>query len=195
MAYYRFMKTLLLFPPQWTPIAPHFALPSLLGQLKANGYEAEAQDLNIDFYNKILQPDFIKNSILKAVDENQNLLKEIAPFIMAGKDFSEYSLDIQNKIIKYSKVKEYMNKKQAALASIPDLAYEALDIIKGESFYNPEMLIKSVNIIDVALEMASLPYFPSKISLDNYSNPLFKLNFNHIKYFVFDRIAYMFIVF
>ena len=55
MAYYRFMKTLLLFPPQWTPIAPHFALPSLLGQLKANGYEAEAQDLNIDFYNKILQ--------------------------------------------------------------------------------------------------------------------------------------------
>lgn len=193
MAYYRFMKTLLLFPPQWTPIAPHFALPSLLGQLKANGYEAEAQDLNIDFYNKILQPDFIKNSILKAVDENQNLLKEIAPFIMAGKDFSEYSLDIQNKIIKYSKVKEYMNKKQAALASIPDLAHEALDIIKGESFYNPEMLIKSVNIIDTALEMASLPYFPSKISLDNYSNPLFKLNFNHIKYFVFDKNTNIFI--
>ena len=55
------------------------------------------------------------------------------------------------------------------------------------------MLIKSVNIIDVALEMASLPYFPSKISLDNYSNPLFKLNFNHIKYFVFDKNTNIFI--
>ena len=45
----KFMNTLLLFPPQWTPISPHFALPSLIGQLKANGYEASGLDLNIDF--------------------------------------------------------------------------------------------------------------------------------------------------
>ena len=100
------MKTLLLFPPQWTPIAPHFALPSLLGQLKANGYDSEVMDLNIDFYNKILNPDFVKNSILKAVDNNQNLLSEIAQYIKEGKDFSEYPLKIQNKIVKYTKVKE-----------------------------------------------------------------------------------------
>ena len=43
------MKTLLLFPPQWTPVSPHFALPSLLGQLKAKGYEAFGMDLNRDF--------------------------------------------------------------------------------------------------------------------------------------------------
>lgn len=189
----KFMNTLLLFPPQWTPISPHFALPSLIGQLKANGYEASGLDLNIDFYNKVLEPDFIKNAILKAVDNNQNVLNEIAPYIKEGKDFSEYPLDIQNKIVKYTKVKEYITKKQAALASIPDLAKEALNIIKGEDFYNPEMLIKSINIIDSALEMASLPYFPSKISLDNYSNPFFKLNFDCIKYFVFDKETNIFI--
>jgi len=187
------MNTLLLFPPQWTPIAPHFALPSLLGQLKAKGFEAQAMDLNIDFYNKILEPDFIKNSILKAVDNNQNLLNEISNFIKEGKKAEDYPLDIQNKIVRYSKVKEYITKKQAALASVPDLAHEALDIIKGEGFYNPEILIKSINIIDTALEMASLPYFPSKISLDNYSNPFFKLNFENIKYFVFDRNTNIFI--
>jgi len=189
----KFMNTLLLFPPQWTPISPHFALPSLLGQLKANGYEASGLDLNIDFYNKVLEPDFIKNAILKAVDNNQNILNEIAPYIKEGKDFSEYPLDIQNKIVRYTKIKEYTTKKQTALASIPDLAKEALNIIKGEDFYNPEMLIKSINIIDSALEMASLPYFPSKISLDNYSNPFFKLNFDCIKYFVFDKETNIFI--
>ncbi len=187
------MKTLLLFPPQWTPIAPHFALPSLLGQLKANGYDSEVMDLNINFYNKILNPDFVKNSIFKAVDNNQNLLSEIAQYIKEGKDFSEYPLKIQNKIVKYTKVKEYITQKQSALANFPDMAKEALDIIKGENFYNPEILIKSVNIMDTVLEMASLPYFPSKISLDNYSNPFFKLNFENIKYFVFDEDTNIFI--
>lgn len=187
------MKTLLLFPPQWTPIAPHFALPSLLGQLKANGYDSEVMDLNIDFYNKVLNPDFVKNSILKAVDNNKNVLNEIAQYIKEGKEFSEYPLKIQNKILKYTKVKEYITKKQSALANFPDMAKEALDIIKKESFYSPEILIKSINIIDTVLEMVSLPYFPSKISLDDYSNPLFKLNFENIKYFVFDEDTNIFI--
>ena len=46
------MKYLLIFPPQWTPISPHFALSSLLGQLKSAGFDAEGMDLNIDFFNK-----------------------------------------------------------------------------------------------------------------------------------------------
>ena len=92
------MKTLLIFVPQWTPISPHFALPSLLGQLKANNFEADGLDLNIDFYNKILNPDFIKNSVVKAVENNNQLLSEIAPFIKEGKNFLDYPLNIQNKI-------------------------------------------------------------------------------------------------
>ena len=41
--------------------------------------------------------------------------------------------------------------------------------------------------------MASMPYFPSKISLDSYSNPLFKLTFEHMKFFVFDKDTNIFI--
>lgn len=191
------MKTLLIFVPQWTPVSPHFALPSLLGQLKANGFEAEGLDLNINFYNKILNPEFIKNSIIKAVDENKALLGEIAPVIQAGnregKNFSEYPLDIQNKMTKYSKVKEYITKKQNILINIPNLVADALKVIRGEDFYKPELLIKSINILDTALEMVSLPYFPSKISLDSYSNPFFKLDFESIKYFVFDKNTNIFL--
>ncbi len=191
------MKTLLLFPPQWTPISPHFALPSLVGQLKANGFDAKGIDLNIDFYNKVLKPDFIKNSVMRAIDNNKNILQEIAPYIksgiQAGKSFEDYPFDIQNKVVKYSKVKEFAEKKQGLLLEIPDLAEDAVKILKGEDFYKPEILIKAVNIIDSALEMASMPYFPSKISLDSYSNPLFKLTFEHMKFFVFDKDTNIFI--
>ncbi len=190
------MKTLLLFPPQWTPISPHFALPSLTGQLKAHGFDAKGIDLNIDFYNKILKADFIKNSVIKAVENNKNVLAEIAPFIQAGaqkgQSFEDYPLDVQNKVLKYSKVKEFVEKKQGLLVKIPDLTEDAVKVLKGKDFYTPEILIKAINIIDSALEMASMPYFPSKINLDSYSNPLFKLTFEHLKYFVFDKNTNMF---
>ena len=34
------MKTLLIFPPQWIPLCPHYSIPSLIAQLKAQGYDA-----------------------------------------------------------------------------------------------------------------------------------------------------------
>ena len=54
------MKTLLIFPPQWMPVSPHFALPTLLGQFEDTGYEASVMDLNIDFYNKILTKNYVE---------------------------------------------------------------------------------------------------------------------------------------
>ena len=47
------MKTLLIFPPQWMPIGPHYSLPTLVGQFKDTPYQAEAMDLNIEYYNEI----------------------------------------------------------------------------------------------------------------------------------------------
>ena len=34
-------KMLLIFPPQWTPVSPHYALPTLLGQLQQAGFNAK----------------------------------------------------------------------------------------------------------------------------------------------------------
>lgn len=188
------MKTLLIFPPQWTPVSPHFALPSLIGQLKAHGFEAVALDFNIDFYNKILTSEFIKNSIKRGLDGQQKLLNEFTSKVKAGKKFTDYPLEIQNKMAKYSMIKEFATNKANLLETIPDVAKEAAEVLKSkENFYNPELLIKSVNVVDTALELASFPYFPSKLSLDNYSNPFFKLNFDSIKYFVFDKETNMFI--
>ena len=47
-------EMLLIFPPQWTPVSPHFAVPSLVGQLKSEGFNVSSMDLNIDFFESIL---------------------------------------------------------------------------------------------------------------------------------------------
>ena len=44
------MKVLFLFPPQWMPISPYFAISTLLGQFENSPYEASMMDLNIEFY-------------------------------------------------------------------------------------------------------------------------------------------------
>ena len=59
-------KLLLIFPPQWTPISPHFAIPSLAGQLKANNFDVNTIDLNVEFYNGILNKECVNQSIEKA---------------------------------------------------------------------------------------------------------------------------------
>lgn len=188
------MKVLLAFPPQWTPISPHFAIPSLSAQLKSAGYETCVYDFNIDFYDTVLDEKFVAGSIRKAIGTQADLLKEISKCHDPKLAFSDYPLDIQNKMVKYSKVKEYMTKKASDLINIPRFVEDAKNAIKDKDvFYKPEILIKSMSVIDEALDMASLPYYPSKMSLDSYSNPFFKLNFESIKYYVFDKNTNIFI--
>ena len=71
------MKVLFLFPPQWMPISPHFAIPTLLGQFENSPYEATAMDLNIDFYNKILTPSYIKNALKRGKQQLEEIKEEL----------------------------------------------------------------------------------------------------------------------
>jgi hypothetical protein len=54
------MKAILIFPPQWTPLNPHFSLASLYSQLVDNGYKVNLRDLNIEFYDEILKKEHLK---------------------------------------------------------------------------------------------------------------------------------------
>ena len=64
---------LLIQPPQWIPTTPHLAVPLLLGQLKAAGIDAEAFDMNIKFYNRILN----KSTAKKAKEEAKIILSSL----------------------------------------------------------------------------------------------------------------------
>lgn len=179
-------KLLLIFPPQWTPISPHFALPSLIGQLKSNGFDAEAMDLNIDFFNDILTKENIEKSVIKTKQQFEYLQKNLLSVFSPGKKENDYTKEEQMFLYKYNKIKNYLQKNSNYFTFIPMFIEEAKKNIKSENFYNPMMLIRSINIIDKALEIISLPYTPTRIEFEGISNPFFKFNYETIKYFVLD---------
>lgn len=188
------INILLLFPPQWMPTSPHFAIPTLIGQFKDYPYKVNAMDLNIDFYNHILTPEYLWNAISKAEKLQTEMLKDLSKVYSPEKDFYSYTFDMQNKIAKYGMVKKYLVENSDLLNIIPNVIENAVSVIKTkEGFYNPKTILKIMNILENALEIASLPYLPSKISFSSYQNQFFKLDFETIKHYVFDKNTNMFI--
>ena len=78
------MKVLCLFPPQWMPISPHFAIATLMGQFDGSPYEASMMDLNIDFYNKILTRSYVSNALKRAKIKLEETKKEIKEVFVLG---------------------------------------------------------------------------------------------------------------
>ncbi len=180
-------KLLLIFPPQWTPISPHFAIPQLVGQLKAKGFNASALDLNIDFFNEILTTDSLKYSIQLAQNELEILKKNLMTVFSIEKKSSDYTFEEQIFLYRYNQINKFLQTNNDFLSIIPSIIENAKTTVKNNDFYSPAKLIESVNIIDRALEVISIPYSPLKIEFEGITNPFFKFNYKNIKYFVEDK--------
>ena len=185
-------KMLLIFPPQWTPISPHFAVPSLIAQLKSCGFNAHALDLNIEFFNYILASKVIFNSIDKAKEELNYLQKNLMSVFSPSKKAADYSIDEQIFLYRYNKIKKHLEFSTQNISYIALNIEEALKTIKSNDFYNPSKLIQSLNIIDRALEFVSIPYSPTKVEFEGVVNPFFKFSYESIKKFVFDEKSNIF---
>ncbi len=186
-------KLLLIFPPQWTPISPHFAIPSLLGQLKKNGYKASAIDLNIDFFDEMLTKDVIEKSIYRAKKEFENLKRDLLKVFSPEKKEGDYTLEEKIFLYRYSYIKNYLANNKKYMNFIPNAIGNAKRVFKTDDFYKPMTLVQSLNIIDKALQMISLPYSPTRIEMDQVVNQFFKFNYESIKYFVLDKTTNIFL--
>ena len=188
------MKVLFLFPPQWMPISPHFAIPTLLGQFENSPYEATAMDLNIDFYNKILTPSYIKNALKRGKQQLEEIKEELKTVYDPQKKFQDYDFKWQNKIAKSSMINELLEKKGKKLDKAAILIGQAVSIFKSKThFYNPKLFVSATETINTALEICSMPYYPTKINFTSYSNELLTLDWDSIKYYVFDKETNIFI--
>ena len=178
---------LLVFPPQWTPVSPHFAVPSLIGQLKNEGFNAFALDLNIEFYHYILDRNYIQNSLDKIKVQFEEAQKKIVKIYSPSKKEADYSFEEKMLFYKYNKLKNFISLKYKDFSVVPNFINSAMQTFNTQEFYNPVSLIKSMNVIDKALEIISLQYAPLSIGFDSVINPFFKFNYESIKYFVLDK--------
>ncbi len=186
-------KMILIFPPQWTPISPHYALMALAGQLKSKGYNVNCMDLNVDFYNEILTKDYLNFINEKIKKDYVKLFTNIRKIYTKGKKAEKYSLDEQCEIYKFGKIKEYISKNDTYHERVPNTIQFALEVIRSkERFYQPINLIKAMNIVDYALELISIAYSPLHIGFESCYHSFMKLNYENIKHFVFHKESNIF---
>ena len=175
------MKFLFASVPQWYPVSPYLAGALLAGQIKNAGFEADTFDFNIEFFNDILSSDYLKECLHKA---------EV--FLESGSmacDCAGLSEDIKNKLSKTADIRkqiisDYLRNDNGNTQKIIDTVADAVNVFKTkELFYDPEKLYKAKDTITSALDIASLPYVPSRIMLDNFiANSVFSYDFKDVDF-------------
>ena len=182
----------LILPPQWTPQNPPFALYAIGGHLRYRGVDVTLLDFNLRFYESILSPEYIAYSKELSMLRLSNL-KGKSMFRLATDDSRE---EFQRDAAQILEVERYLEKKEDPWLSTAGKIDAALATMRHkEDFYDPAKLVNALITIDEALRLVSLPYFPAKISLNNYRNQLCRLTLSDIIYFTKDRYTNMFIDF
>jgi anaerobic magnesium-protoporphyrin IX monomethyl ester cyclase len=139
------MKVLLAFPPSWHPLMPHLALPSLTAYLCAQGVEVAQRDLNIEVYDAILSQRYLDPIVRRLQRSGRRRGEQIN----APPDLVAWG--------------------QANGPAIAAKVGRAKRIARSERFYEPGGVDAFATIND-ALELASIPHYPTSIDLTGYSS-------------------------
>ena len=142
-------KVMLLFPPEWVPTAPYLALPSLTAVLREAGHHVVQRDINIEMYDHFFTMEFL--IWVKARLGMQ--LKQLQEKEKAG-TLTEQETDQKAAV------------EQAYDIDVFDLADRAEDaklIVRGERFYQAEILEGALNTFREAMAYISAAYYPASL--------------------------------
>lgn len=142
-------KVMLLFPPEWVPTAPYLALPSLTAVLRQAGHTVIQRDINIEMWDHFFSMDFmiwVKARIgmqLKALQEKEKggILTERD---IAHKTAVEQAYDLD-------------------VVDLAERAEDAKQIVRGERFYEAELLEGALNTFRETMTYISAAYFPASL--------------------------------
>ncbi|HLG50512.1 MAG TPA: radical SAM protein [Chloroflexota bacterium] len=135
------MKVMLFFPPNWTPSMPHLALPSLTAYLRRAGIEVIQRDLNAEVFEHVLTRDFAWRSVER--------LRSLRP---------------RPKAPPLGLVRWGLEQGPAVAEAVT----AAKAVIRSPSFYDGTISRPAFETVLAALQLASLPYYPSRLDLQTY---------------------------
>ena len=187
-------KCLMIFPPQWSPFSPHLAPVILNTNIRQAGHNCDIKDLNVDFYNEILTKKFLENTIIKNFNELILINRELKEEINKDKNPEDYPLDFQIKAKKLLKLNNIRDNKLQETKKVMDLIETAVSVLRDNSkFYDPDILINSLVIMEKALEIVSLNEFPQEFTFYNFKNNVILFNYENIlNYCSWENIFYQF---
>lgn len=177
-------RTLLVFPPQWIPLNPHFSLLALAGHLKGEGFEVLVEDVNVRFYRHILTPRFLDYSLARAKNAFDYLQRKLLVTVAR----KQTDLTAQYQSARFLEIERYLTERMAQFSKLKEILPSALEVFNSkESFYDPCRLVKAFITLDKAFEVISLPYYPGKIKFNDFYTPAYPLSIDGLIGFAGDR--------
>jgi len=162
------LTAVLIFPPQWTPQNPHYAISSIAGHLRKSGVKAAIRDLNVEFYDEALTPEYLRMAEQKIVLNYNYLIPTCTLSRLIGDTSVERKIDI----LKFNRLEEFVKKEISDIKTLSDIILDAKETLKDRRrFYNPLLLADSLAVIDRALEIISLPYYPARLTFNSFEQP------------------------
>jgi anaerobic magnesium-protoporphyrin IX monomethyl ester cyclase len=157
-------------PPQWTPLAPYFALPVLAGEIIQAGHTCKIQDLNVAFFHHLLSPEYLSWCRIGAENRRQSLQLD---FIQQVAELGPDAVNKSNHVSSlFLQLEEKINRTELHWdGTIHNIAAAKQVLQSEEHFYDPNALQWAFDTLYKGLEIASLPYFPSQILLSDFRNP------------------------
>jgi hypothetical protein len=162
------MRVKLVFPPQWIPMNPHFSLYALTGHLRRSGIAVDPEDLNVAFYRQVLKPGFLDYSLARA----RNAFEYLKARLTLGKFSKDASRAFGLESMRYFEIEKHLSLLRPLWEEVKRDIGEAVSVFDDPRlFYEPSRLIKAYLTVDKALELASLPFFPSRLRFNDFSAP------------------------
>jgi anaerobic magnesium-protoporphyrin IX monomethyl ester cyclase len=156
------MKICLLFPPHWTPAMPYLALPWLTGFLRQNGHNVLQRDLNIEVFDTILTRRHLRHSV-------ERIRRRFHPSASRKSHLTSSTIAQLPHPHPGDEIVQWAFEKGPGLA---DKVEKAKAVLRSEQFYSGEACLPAFLTIVDALELASLAYFPARLDLAGFSDPL-----------------------
>lgn len=146
------MKVMLLFPPHWEPMMPHLSLPSLAAYLHSHGVEVIQRDLNVEAFDQVLSKEH-PSLLLRQLRRRRRLM---------GRRRLDTSL-MRARV----QAMDWALEKGWEIAARVDRAKE---IMRSERFFEPEASLEAFLTLTEALQLASIPFFPSALYFTGYNS-------------------------
>ncbi len=157
------LDIMLILPPQWTPLSPYYALPVLAGEIRKEGYTCRVRDLNIEFYHHILSPEYLtwcrQGAEAREGELGLKFIEKLADTGAAPED--DLYFELQERIRRAELNWDFV---------VDNIESAKVVLMNKHRFYQPKELQWSFEVLCKALDIASLPYFPSQILLRDFRN-------------------------
>lgn len=147
-------RTLLVFPPVWTPVTPYLALPLLTAYLREQGFSVVQWDASLDFFaNHLLLPDALSNLSDRIAERERMGRYEQAPPEVAASlaEIRRRPAEWRERI---SRVRSFVE-----------------DLRSESAFYEPERAIRAQRALYSLLRLASAAYYPLSFTFNTCTNP------------------------